>query len=64
MLKMCLYDNGVFNIKDMVRKGASNEQLAEAVTAAIQHRAIDGWEADRNRTEKINVHESMATIGG
>jgi len=64
MLKMCLYDNGVFNIKDMVRKGASNEQLAEAVTAAIQHRAIDGWEADRNRTEKINIHESMATIGG
>jgi len=63
MLKTCLYDNGVLNIKDLVRSGLSDDDVATQLINAIQHRAKDGWEAERLRNEKP-VHESMATIGG
>ena len=59
MLKTCLYDNGVMNIKDLMRGGNSDEQLESALKNAISHRAKDGWEAEKNV-----VHESMASIGG
>lgn len=59
MLKTCLYDNGVMNIKDLMRGGKSDEQLESALKNAISHRAKDGWEAEKNV-----VHESMASIGG
>lgn len=61
MLKTCLYDDGVMNIKDLVRGGYSNEALQEAVTNAIKKKAKDGWEAERNRAA---INESMAAIGG
>ncbi len=63
MLKTCLYDGGVFNIKNLLRAGASDEQLATAVLEALGHRAKDGFEAERNRLLGP-VGESMATIGG
>ncbi|MFI5195621.1 MAG: GTP 3',8-cyclase MoaA [Chitinophagales bacterium] len=59
MLKTCLYDNGVLNIKDLVREGMSDEDLSATLINAINHRAKDGWEAEQNV-----VHESMASIGG
>ncbi|HEY9177240.1 MAG TPA: hypothetical protein VIN07_06095, partial [Flavipsychrobacter sp.] len=61
VLKTCLYDDGVMNIKDLVREGYSNEALQEAVTNAIKKKAKDGWEAERNRS---TINESMAAIGG
>lgn len=61
MLKTCLYDNGVLNIKDLVRDGLNEEQIQQAVLQAIEHRAKDGWEAEKSRQEN---HESMAAIGG
>jgi molybdenum cofactor biosynthesis protein A len=63
MLKTCLYDNGVLNIKDLVRKGLSDDDIATHLVNAIQHRAKDGWEAERLR-KQLSGHESMATIGG
>lgn len=61
MLKTCLYDNGVLNIKDLVREGYDDETIQGNVMRAIQHRAKDGWEAEQNRGQE---HESMAAIGG
>jgi len=58
-LKTCLYDNGVMNIKDLVRAGMNEEQLSAGISDAINHRARNGWEAEMNTT-----HESMARIGG
>lgn len=64
MLKTCLYDDGVINIKDLMRMGMSDAEIATAIEDAIQHRAANGFEAERLRKEKSPVHESMATIGG
>lgn len=63
-LKNCLYDDGVLNIRDLIRKGDSDEQLEQSLLTAFSHRVKDGWEAERKRFEKTGVHESMATIGG
>ena len=59
MLKTCLYDNGVLNIKDLVREGQSEDNIKATLLNAISHRAKDGFEAEKN-----GVHESMAAIGG
>ncbi len=63
-LKNCLYDDGVLNIKDLMRSGMNDEQLECNLLNAFSHRVGDGWEAERLRVEKTGVHESMATIGG
>jgi cyclic pyranopterin phosphate synthase len=62
-LKTCLYDTGVFNIKDLMRAGASDLQVIEAISEAVGHRAKDGWEVEAQQRD-IPVHESMSTIGG
>lgn len=64
MLKTCLYDNGVLNLKDLLRKGFSDSDIEKHLLDALQHRAKDGWEAEQLRKENAPVHESMATIGG
>lgn len=63
-LKNCLYDDGVLNIKDLMRSGINDIELEQHLLKAFSHRAADGWEAERLRVEKTGVHESMATIGG
>ena len=64
ILKTCLYDHGVFNIKTFMREGASDAQLLTAIQDAIQHKAKDGFEAEEARKHTVPVSESMATIGG
>jgi cyclic pyranopterin phosphate synthase len=59
MLKTCLYDNGVLNIKDLVRDGMNDEEVGANLLKAIDSRAKDGWQAEKNK-----IHESMAAIGG
>ncbi len=63
-LKTCLYDEGVFNVRDLMRAGATDEQLRDAFLDALGHRAKDGFEAERNRNFGSPVSESMSTIGG
>ncbi|HEY2582614.1 MAG TPA: GTP 3',8-cyclase MoaA [Mucilaginibacter sp.] len=63
-LKTCLYDNGILNIKNLIRDGVSDKGMEETMVKAFNTRAKDGWEAERLRKENIGVHESMATIGG
>lgn len=59
MLKTCLYDGGVLNIKDIMRDGNDDEYVLAAIKNAINNRAKDGWAAEQN-----SVHESMSCIGG
>ncbi len=61
-LRTCLYDQGIFNIRDMMRAGSTDSQIQKAVVEAMQHRAIDGFEAEKLRLDGIT--ESMSTIGG
>jgi len=63
-LKTCLYDDGVLNIKDLVRQGITEDKLTERLLNALNNRAKDGWEAQGLRVVHNGVHESMATIGG
>ena len=60
-LKTCLYDNGVLDVRALLRSGASDEELTAAFLKAFAHRPANGFEAEQQRTE---VTESMATIGG
>ncbi len=64
LLKTCLYDDGVFNVKDIMRSGATDEQVAAAFLQALAHRAKDGYEAEQQRNFGLPVRESMSTIGG
>ncbi len=59
MLKTCLYDNGVINIKSLMRNGYSDNDLLTHVKGAIDRRARNGFEAEQTR-----LHESMSSIGG
>ena len=63
VIKTCLYDNGVFNVRDIIRSGASDDQIIDAVINAISHRAKDGWEAEE-RSRNHPIIESMSSIGG
>ncbi len=61
-LKTCLYDDGVLNLRDLLRNGISEEGLQSTLLQAFGNRYKDGFEAEKNR--KNIVTESMTTIGG
>lgn len=61
VLKTCLYDSGVLNVRDLLRSGASDAELADAFRLAFAQRPVNGFEAEKHRAP---VSESMATIGG
>lgn len=61
-LKTCLYDEGVLNIRDLLRSDATNEAIKKRIELAVKHRAKDGFEAEANRQHLVS--ESMTTIGG
>lgn len=64
MLKTCLYDNGVFDLKSLMRNGATDEALEVAILDACRHRAKDGFEAEKQMLEQVTRPASMSTIGG
>ncbi|HCW08338.1 MAG TPA: GTP 3',8-cyclase MoaA [Cytophagales bacterium] len=64
VLKTCLYDDGVLNIKNLIRSGKSDEEIKQELLFAFSHRAKDGVEAETNRKQHPKVSESMSTIGG
>ncbi len=63
LFKNCLFDDGVFNLKDFIRKGASDDDLKQVFMATVQQKPANGFIAEANRKNK-NVSESMSTIGG
>lgn len=62
MLKNCLYDNGVLDLKRMLRQGAGDQEIAAAIVACIDNRYANGFdtEQDCRRTGE----PSMSGIGG
>ena len=63
-LKTCLYDQGGLDLRALLRGGATDQDVAEALTQAFYHRAANGFEAERQRPVHQLSFESMATIGG
>lgn len=61
--KNCLFDDGVFNLRDFIRNGASNEDLKALFLSLIKEKPENGFVAETNRKQG-NVSESMSTIGG
>jgi molybdenum cofactor biosynthesis protein A len=61
--KNCLFDDGVFNLRDFLRNGASNEDLKKLFLSLVKEKPENGFVAEANRT-KGSVSESMSTIGG
>jgi molybdenum cofactor biosynthesis protein A len=64
ILKTCLYDDGVLDIKELLRSGISDEALKHRLLQAFNNRAQDGFQAEANRKSHLPVSESMSTIGG
>ena len=63
LFKNCLFDDGVFSIKDFIRNEASDEQLKKIFLDTVQKKPVNGFVAEARRTLG-DVSESMSTIGG
>ena len=63
-LQTCLYGNPVLNVKNMMRSGLSDAEMAGFILNAVQHRDSDGWAAEKRSIDNQPVFSSMATIGG
>jgi cyclic pyranopterin phosphate synthase len=60
-MKTCLYGKNELDLRKELRAGLSDEDIAQKIENAVQHKAIDGNQAEQQRSR---VEESMATIGG
>ncbi|WP_426060536.1 GTP 3',8-cyclase MoaA [Hymenobacter sp. B1770] len=63
-IKTCLYDQGVLDVRALLRGGASDAEITTALSTAFRYRAANGFEAERQRPLHQLSFESMATIGG
>jgi len=62
MLKTCLYDNGVLDLKKMLRTGSKDEEIAAVILNCLQRRCVNGHEVEQ--LIKRASEPSMASIGG
>ena len=62
IFKNCLFDGGVFNIRDFIRDGASDDDLKELFIKTVHKKPKNGFIAEKMRGK--DVSESMSTIGG
>jgi cyclic pyranopterin phosphate synthase len=62
MLKTCLYDNGVLDLKKMLRTGLGDEEIKLAIVKCVQKRCLNGHEAEQ--LSRRASEPSMASIGG
>jgi molybdenum cofactor biosynthesis enzyme MoaA len=62
MLKTCLYDNGVLDLREMLRINYSDDDIKGAVINCVNKRFVNGFAAEN--ASKIHVKNSMAAIGG
>ena len=63
ILKTCLYEGGGTDIKSVLRGGGNSQDIQNLLSDALNHKAKDGYEAEKN-TMASGIHESMAMIGG
>lgn len=62
MLKTCLYDEGVLDLKRMIRSGCDDRKLDKAIRQALTKRHVDGKAAEKSNGP--GEQPSMASIGG
>ncbi|MCM2302518.1 MAG: GTP 3',8-cyclase MoaA [Flavobacteriaceae bacterium] len=63
MFKNCLFDEGVFSVRDFLRNGANDQDLKELFINTVHHKPENGFVAEQNRNN-LNISESMSNIGG
>ncbi len=63
-IKTCLYDGGVFNIRDYMRSGVTDKELAKKFQELVKLKPKDGFAAEQSRTNTTTPLESMSVIGG
>lgn len=63
-IKSCLYDDGVFNIRDYMRSGVGDQELSEKFRELIRLKPKDGFEAEKARKAPAKAMQSMSSIGG
>ncbi len=63
-IKNCLYDSGVFNIRDYIRQGATQDDIAQKLREIIRLKPKDGFVAEKQASQNYRVVESMSSIGG
>lgn len=63
-IKSCLYDDGVFNIRDYIRSGVSDQELSDKFSEIIRLKPKDGFEAEKARKAPNTAMQSMSSIGG
>jgi len=61
ILKTCLYDNGRLSLLSLLRAGAGDEEIAEAIRRGVTSRARDGFAAEATHS---SPKSSMSAIGG
>jgi cyclic pyranopterin phosphate synthase len=62
MLKNCLYDNGVLDLRRFLRDGASDLEIVAAIRETISQRHLDGHLTEMRCPR--STQPSMATVGG
>jgi len=62
LFKNCLFDGGVFNVRDFIRNGASDDELKNLFITTVHHKPENGFIAEAARGNAVS--ESMSTIGG
>lgn len=62
MLKTCLYDQGALDLRQLLREGASDDEIAQAVRSCVANRYWDGHAAEAGMAGAAK--HSMAAIGG
>lgn len=62
MMKNCLYDDGVLDLRTLLRKEPNDDNVAQEIINAVNLKRKSGYEAEggRDRTDQ----DSMASIGG
>lgn len=62
VLKTCLYDQGALDLRQMLRGGASDQEIARSVRRCVEERYWDGHAAEAGMAGAPK--HSMAAIGG
>ena len=62
MLKTCLYDNGVLDLREMLRINYSDYEIKEAIIDCVNRKFKNGFEAEN--ILKVRLKNSMASICG
>lgn len=63
-LKTCLYDDGVLDVRKLLRSDLNDEEIIVELMKAFNTRPKDGFEAEQLRKNSNPISESMSTIGG